>query len=237
MTVAVSMFESTENRIRKVLKNGTGYFRSRFINDENSGQPEGPTCYLIEQDPNTVIGAHFHQANQFQVIVAGGGKLGKRDVGPIVVHYTDAYTTYGPINAHDEGLHYFTLRDGFDPGARFMPEQRAELIRKRGRHIVSDVLAEDFAPETNEVEVITPQEDGLEARLIRIGGGETVTGLDPAGGGGQFWLVISGNVIHERRWIESYGCIHVAGDDRPLTLTGADGGAEVIMMQFPRPPH
>jgi hypothetical protein len=103
--IAASMSEAAEHRIRKSHANGTGYFRSRFINDDNSGQVEGATCYLIEQDPNTVIKAHFHQANQFQVIVSGGGRLGKRDVAPVLVHYTDAYTPYGPINAGDAGLH------------------------------------------------------------------------------------------------------------------------------------
>jgi hypothetical protein len=234
--IAVSMSEAAERRIRRGHPNGTGYFRSPFVNDDNSGQVEGATCYLIEQDPNTVIKAHFHQANQFQVVVAGGGRLGKRDVAPILVHYTDAYTPYGPINAGDDGLHYFTLRDGFDPGARFLPEQAAELIRQRGRHLVSTALAEEHAG-ADQIEVIAGQGDGLEARLIRVKPDETITGPDPAAGGGQFWLIVAGEIVNEERRLGSYSCIHVSSGDRPLAITGAGERAQVIVMQFPRPPQ
>ena len=54
-------------------------------------------------------------------MVGGHGTLGLHEVRPVTVHFTGAHTAYGPIRAsQDAGVWYFTLRNGFDPGARFM---------------------------------------------------------------------------------------------------------------------
>ena len=39
-----------------------------------------PMAFLVEQDPGAVVGAHYHQADQFQVMVGGSGRLGTHDV-------------------------------------------------------------------------------------------------------------------------------------------------------------
>ena len=97
-----------------VLPNGTGYHRSNFIGRDAAVASDGPTCYLVEQEPS------FHRANQFQVIVSGRGKLGREPVSALAVHYAGAYTPYGPIVSEADGIDYFTIRDAFDPGARWM---------------------------------------------------------------------------------------------------------------------
>jgi hypothetical protein len=92
-------------------------------------------AFLVEQDPGEVANAHFHQADQFQVVVAGEGTLGTHAVRPITVHFAGAFTAYGPIHAGAAGLTYFTLRNGFDPGARYMmrDENRVALRAAAGR--------------------------------------------------------------------------------------------------------
>ena len=50
------------------------------------------------------------------------------------MHYTDAYSAYGPIVAADEGVSWFTLRNAWDPGARYMPDHRRQLREARARH-------------------------------------------------------------------------------------------------------
>jgi hypothetical protein len=42
------------------------------------------------------------------------------------VNYAGAYTAYGPIRPGADGLTFYTLRDAFDPGARFLPEYKKE---------------------------------------------------------------------------------------------------------------
>ena len=50
------------------------------------------------------------------------------------MHYTDAYTPYGPIVTSEEDLAFFTIRARNDNGGtHFMPESRARMPRKAGR--------------------------------------------------------------------------------------------------------
>src|SRR5688572_22188693 len=106
-----------------ILPNGTGYWRNGLI----TSPPEdsiAPQAFLVEQDAGTVIEPHFHVENEFQVIVAGSGSLGRAAVEPVVVHYAGGHTGYGPISAGRDGLSYFTLRTRMDPGAHFLPGAR-----------------------------------------------------------------------------------------------------------------
>jgi oxalate decarboxylase/phosphoglucose isomerase-like protein (cupin superfamily) len=97
---------------------------SRYNMAPGTAEPEKsalfPMAFLVEQDPGSTASAHYHQQDQFQLVVDGHGIMGTHEVGPVTVHFTGAYTAYGPIRADKEaGVHYFTLRNGFDPGARF----------------------------------------------------------------------------------------------------------------------
>jgi hypothetical protein len=108
---------------------GTGA-KAMLAGKPQTGAPL-PMLYLVEQDANTTIPTHFHQVTQFQVAVAGSGKIGERDLRPVTVHYTNAFTGYGPLHASSEGMSYFTVRNAFDPGLRPLPEAKQELLEAR----------------------------------------------------------------------------------------------------------
>jgi hypothetical protein len=93
-----------------------------------------PMAFLVEKWPGGVTRPHFHQADQFQVVVAGRGMLGDHDFSDGAVHYTDAYSAYGPIVAEKPGIWWFTRRNHWDPGARYMPAEREVLRAARDRH-------------------------------------------------------------------------------------------------------
>src|SRR5580704_11504885 len=92
--------------------------------------------------------------------------MGLHEVRPVTVHFTGAHTAYGPIKAsQDEGVWYFTLRNGFDPGARFMtmPENRVALrsiARRKHREAVAGPLAHLTTPSQT---LLGPEPDGMAA--------------------------------------------------------------------------
>ena len=92
-----------------------------------------PMAFLVEKGPGAVTRPHFHQADQFQVVVAGRGMLGDHEFGDGAVHYTDAYSAYGPIVAGKSGIWWFTLRNRWDPGARYMPAAQPALRRQTSK--------------------------------------------------------------------------------------------------------
>ena len=70
-----------------------------------------PVAFLVEKDAGAVVKVHLNSADQYQVVIQGGGSLGKHEIGTVAVHYTDAYSAYGPIIANDRGVSWFTLRN------------------------------------------------------------------------------------------------------------------------------
>lgn len=230
MPVIVSPEQARATR-RRASSNGTGFWLSSYIgaNRYTAGadaarQPGAlyPMAFLVEQDPGAVVGAHYHQADQFQVMVSGSGRLGRHDVAAGSVHFTGAWSAYGPLAAGADGLCYFTLRNGWDPGARYMecPENRQALRAMPRGHRES-------------LDETEPAQDGLCVRHHRLEAGARLTGLDPSRGAGQFWVVLQGKLRHQDVELPPLSCGFVAPDEEPFVAQAAAGGAELLAMQFP----
>jgi hypothetical protein len=87
----------------------------------------GPQVQLVAQDVGTVFGPHFHDVDQFQVVLAGGGTIGRTRVEPGQVIFVDRHKVYGPVCPDQSGLVYLTLRAIHDPGPHWMPGAQSDL--------------------------------------------------------------------------------------------------------------
>lgn len=188
-----------------------------------------PVAFCVEQDPGTVSEPHFHQANQFQVFVEGGGFLGKAPIRPVTVQFAQAYTPYGPIVAGSEGIAYLTLRNGWDPGALYMPGAREQLkaFEKKPRAVVAN--ADDGV-------VIAPEEDGLAAWRHRAAPGASICGPDPGSGGGQYWVCLAGEDVSPAARMQRLSCLFLSHDEPARTATAGPDGLDMLVLQFPRMP-
>lgn len=243
--------EAVRPQRRPICSNGVDLHTTTFIGTNwmvrgpDSPPPPGPgelypMAFLVEQPPGAVVAAHFHQADQFQVVVAGGGTLGRHPVAPVTVHYTNAHTAYGPIAAGEEGIHYFTLRNGYDPGARYLPAATPELKAVAGRQpwqtTTEPVARADVAPARAE-ELLAPRADGLGAWRHFLPPGGSAAGPDPSAGRGQFWMVVAGELAGPEGPLPPLSLIFVAPDEPPLSLRAGPAGAEVLAMQYPIRAH
>jgi hypothetical protein len=198
-------------------------------------------CYLIEQDPDCVINAHYHQANQFQVFVGGSGALGKRNLEPLIVHYTDAYTPYGPISSRADGVRYLTLREEYDPGARFLPQEVAGLKHVRRRHVTTEPIARAASAalprltETAARMLFETHADGLAAWLVQAGPHAMIgnEARETHIRGGQFWLVLTGSVTDRDETLDADTFMYVSHEEPAPHLSAGPGGSEVLILQFP----
>lgn len=239
MIMAKSITEARTNCEHLVHGEGRESWVFRFFK-ATAATPEHPVAFLVDKKPSSVIAPHFHEVNQFQVIVGGYGKLGKQEVKPFVLHYTNGFTGYGPIIAEDEGLSFFTLRNRFDPGgARFFPEGRSFMQPARKRHRVSKhlVLSDDEALKSRTCEVletaIEPEDDGLAAWFLRAVPGTKTHAPSPAGGGGQYLIVARGTLWYDGEAFPELSCVYVPADSEPMALEAASEGLEVLIAQFP----
>ena len=216
---------------RRASSNGTEFWFTSYIGPNRyrpaaAPPPEPgtkmPMAFLVEQDPGTTVAAHFHQADQFQLIVAGGGTLGRHEVAPGTVHFVAAHSAYGPIRAGAAGLSYFTLRNGWDPGARYMPGARGELPRGRS-HREASGGAIDAAP------------DGLVATPAALQPGAAMTGPAPEDGE-SFWVVLDGSLILDGQRLGPRSCVFLAAGEQLPDARAGEAGARVMAMRFPARP-
>jgi hypothetical protein len=249
LTADSSVMRQTRRR-----KTANGW-HTTFIGENRNTLKEGdappsdgvlyPMAFLVEKEAGVVVQPHFHQADQYQVVVQGSGRLGLHEIASVAVHYTDAFSAYGPIVAAEEGVSWFTLRNTWDPGARYMPEHRRQLRAARAKHQHREATCGPLPPlderaraaltAVDGVAVIAETADGLGTWRYTVPGGASVTGPDPASGGGQFWLVSAGTaIVPGGAPLPAQSCAFVAPDDAAATLVAGPLGADLLCMQFPR---
>lgn len=245
MLIATSIADANERR-QLVDVHGQEYLLREFVgavprrgtyvegNEANdNGLPQG---FLVSQPPGSVTPPHFHETNQFQVFVGGSGRLGKRRADPVTVQFAGGHTPYGPIAAEERGIQYFTLRQAWDPGAKYMPAMRNRLVRGRQRQRLAARLERPAADlgdlPSPAVETLIPLEaDGMGAGLVRLGPGMRC--VHPCGGGGQYQVVIAGTLVHDAEELTRLSCRFATADEGECEFEAGPGGLAVLALQFP----
>lgn len=201
-----------------------------------------PMAFLVEQDANASLCAHFHVADQFQLIVAGGGLLAVTPLETVTFQFVSPYSSYGPIVAGPEGIHYITLRNRYDRGARHLPEKRHELPpRPRDyRQVIGGPLHPLTPPalaattDIYRAEPVPMESDGLAAWHYRLPPNKTLTGPNPSQGDGQHWVVLGGSLDQGgKASLERNSCIFVSQEEAPYQIKAGPGGLEILALQYP----
>jgi hypothetical protein len=250
MMQAVSGTMAKQKRILSSnMEEGRRPGRVQYLGGRVKQVGEDPQAYLVEMDANSILKPHFHQVDQFQVIVSGSGSFGRNEVAPLVLHYADHHTAYGPINSGPCGLSYFTIRARSDPGGIWMHRPDAkELIDRptKRRHLLprmvgistEPVMASRAAPVLENLIVDgTDCTDGLGAFMLRMGSGQKTTGTDPSITGGQFYLVVNGDMQINGGRFEAWSTVFLQSNDAPLEVVAGINGVEALVMNFPRVDH
>ena len=211
----------------------------------------GEQAFLVEQSPHWVTPTHYHLEQQFQVIMAGHGAIGRHDVKPLCVHYAAPQTAYGPIVAGPDGVSYLTLRMSGDTSAWYIhkPGSRERMqpgLKREQQHgapqgsVSANELA-SLASTTVEV-LIEPRPDGLAAHLLRIAPGhnhnhdqamlaEPAESANPAYAG-RYYVVTQGTVSLGGQSAQARSVAFASADEN-VTLHAGPQGAEVVVLQFP----
>lgn len=219
---------------------GAAPIRGRYVEGNEANDNDLPQGFLVDQPPGSVTPPHFHEVNQFQVFVAGSGRFGKKDAGPVMVHYAGGHTPYGPIAAGPDGVSYFTLRAAWDPGAKYMPHSRGLLKPVPRRHrLMPRVLPRD---RTVRVElrdgavdsVHGPEADGLAVFIVATPPNGAIACPSPESGGGQYHVVIGGSLLRSDGEMPVLSCYFVTPDEPAFMARGGADGLEMLVLQFPR---
>jgi hypothetical protein len=243
---AISGEQALKGR-RPIKSRGTGeqHWRTDYLGKPGDGTlKDEPQAFLIEMQANETIMPHFHEVDQYQVFVSGSGSVGRSPHGILAVHYADHHTGYGPIVAGPLGYSYFTLRAKSDPGAHYLhkPGYREALKPSAKRHGVADGIVLSTEPvlmdrkELAEEKLMPELEgDGRSVSLIRMGPGMSHTGPDPRATGGQYYLVLNGNLEAGAASYPKWSTLFLApAADAPLAFKAGAQGLEALLLQFSR---
>ncbi len=244
MQTSAITFESVANQRRVVSSAGNGerHWRTDYLGVRGQ-KNDAPEAFLIEMSANETLLPHYHAVDQFQVFVAGNGTLGKHSAAPLIVHYADHHTGYGPIVASPCGLSYFTFRPMTDPGAVYLnnPKYRELLAPSAKRHATSAPASLSIQPVLSSrtvaaVEKLLPgfePDDGVGAYLYRLGPDMQASGPPPARTGGQYYLVANGALVHGKAHLGQRAVVYVPSAASAFSLQSGSHGAEVVLLEFP----
>ena len=229
--------DRSEARIKDVEVVGGRGQRHGYIGEPGQLTQAAQAFLVVRPFAGARIEPHFHDVDQFQVIVDGDGRIGKKAVRPVTFQYADAFTPYGPIVANDQGLSFFTLRNIASGGFWEMPGNRQSMPGRAGRNIegVFDLAVGVPAAGAVVRETLMPtQADGVSAMGFRLGANARTAGL-PADGKGQFYLVCAGSITVDGRDLQERSVVRLEPDDPTLDLAAGRDGAHVLALQFAAP--
>ncbi|MEC7537805.1 MAG: hypothetical protein VYB59_10990 [Pseudomonadota bacterium] len=229
---------SSENVGRKEVPQAKGMgYRREYIGSPGTINT-GPQAFLVERNyPGARISPHFHDIDQFQIVVAGDCTMGKKDARSVTFQYADAYTPYGPIYGENEGFSFFTLRPIASGGFFAMPGNKHKMPGRAGRNIAGHFDTSRPRLAAGEVvreNLMATQDDGVDTVGIRLGPNAQAGGI-PSNAGGQYYLVCEGALEGPDGPLPRHSLIHVEAGETPPTLSAGAEGAEVLILQLARP--
>jgi hypothetical protein len=156
------------------------------------------------------------------------------------VHYTDAYSTYGPFSSGSEGrLLYATLRAEHSNYGGVMPGARQELRYKGDRNLESDVdrwnTANAPATGASHRQVIPEGNDGMGCTLTVVGPCTEFAVPRRTETAGRYYCVLDGALEVGSVTYSRLALGWQDGDEEPATLLSGPAGSGLLTLDFPFP--
>lgn len=224
---------------RKERQTPTGTaWRTNFITPDES-KPESAQAFLVEGTPGRVIRSHFHDHDQYQVIVSGDGVLGKHQLQVNAVHFSRRHTPYGPI-VFGQGMGFLTLRAEKDAGAQYLdePETMTKLKSVENRKPWQATELPKFEPTTPDAALHVfndlKDEEGLASFSLSVAPNSHAIAPDPANSNGQYLIVVRGSLHYEGREYKALSVVFVKPQEGPFELIAGAEGLDVLALHFPK---
>lgn len=170
------------------------------------------------------------------MVVAGSGNIGRHELLPYTVHYANPYTGYGPLEAGPKGLSYLTLRAVGDPNRPFyLPDTKDQMKPGPRLNLTSERVPAGNPAAISAVRCKTVMEarpDGIAAWMLRVPPNQSAPAPQHASGGGQYRVVLAGEMKAGNGMPSRLGCAFHAVDESGQAIVAGPGGLEVLVLQY-----
>ncbi|MBM3341102.1 MAG: hypothetical protein FJY56_03170 [Betaproteobacteria bacterium] len=157
------------------------------------GNPQLPLAALVTFAPGRLSTPHFHDVPQYQIMLGGRGKIGRREVKTNTVHFSRPHTPYGPFTAADDSsLTCLIIRSRPDTGAQHDAAAIAALNHMPNRNpwqVTHDVTFPDAGAQNVMLQAVPQLQDqhGLATYTLSMKPGAAALTPDPCGGHAGAW--------------------------------------------------
>lgn len=248
MTTMVSLADAAARR-EQLGTPGNEIWRTHFL--AAAPGTRDPQAFMVQYAPGRVLRTHFHDVDEFQIVVAGRGTLGRHSIAPFTVHFARAFTPYGPIVAGADGLSFLTLRARRDSaGPQLLPDKSEALDRVEGRTPWQAAKQFSLAP-TSAVVSLVPLKKlvdgaGLAAWVMHLPPQCSTAPPAARGSGGQYVVLLQGSISLRSGSLSgplsgpmfaplfAPAVAFVAHDEVPMTLASGAQAAVLAVLNFPR---
>ena len=186
---------------------------------------------------------HFHVNDQFQVAMNGVFKIGRHRLTPYSIHFTRAFTPYGPLVGETDYT-FMVMRAHRDPGPQYLPEKRGELMSVPHRKPWQVSAHAEFPHESicdfASGVILSPvpqirDDYGLAAYTLVLKKNATTYAPDPSFGDGQYLVVVEGGLWHEKNYFSAPTLIFVNPQEGAYQINAGDVGLKALVLNFPMP--
>ena len=205
------------------------------------GNPDLPLASLVTFAPGRLSTPHFHDVPQYQIMLGGRGRLGRRDIKTNTVHFSRPNTPYGPFTAADDSsLTCLIIRSRPDTGAIHEAEAIAALNQMPDRNpwqVTHDVTFPSDTAEKVLLQAVPELQDqhGLATYTLRMKPGATALTPDPSIGQGLFVVVQKGSLIHDSKEARAMSLVYVSHKEGAYEMRAGAEGMEGLIVRFPNP--
>jgi rubredoxin len=240
MSIVVSYDEIDLTKI-KPNKGGNGapastnyvFFRA------SKEDPVAPTAFLAQYPPDEHSSAHYHAVDQFQILVKGSGDLGRHSVKPYYLHFSRAYTPYGPLHSDAvTGWTFMTLRARFDAGAQRLSDKLEVLKAIPHRRPWQVTTQAVFPPESGAVSYQPMPEvsddNGLSACAFTMAPQGRTTAPSAADSDGLYIVALHGSLLYGGVEKQAMTVVFVKPDEPAFEMVAGAAGCQGLILKFPR---
>ncbi len=243
MSIVIALDEVKPEQANKAnpAKNGSPGSVSTTFFRATADKPHAPTAALnrYPAGESRYSAAHFHQVDQFQVIMEGSGTFGRHEVQPYCVHFSRAYTPYGPLQSEKEtGWGFIVMRTRFDPGAQRFPQSYEKLKKvpdRRPWQVTKKVSFPQAGAGMSLQDVPEIKDDqGLFTKTLTMAANAQAVAPDPSGGDGQYVVAVKGSLMHDGKERQAPAVIFIEPSEPAFKLLAGAEGLQAIVMNFPK---
>ena len=199
---------------------------------------------MSELQAHEALKPHFHGVTMFQLFIAGAGTIGNRGqpLKPLTVQFKDHHTVYGPVTAGPLGLSFVALRmytgDSRPIYVHDKDEAKEKIRPSKRRNVISDQVGFSIEPVLRARkeavwETALEEDDGMCAKLVRLGAGMTVRGPDPKIAGGYYVFVGNGSMLHDGDELPLWSMVVVENSEDEFEIRAGESGVEALVLQYP----